>query len=311
MDVDNSDNLNDCLKNYFKKEILNGDNQIEINENNKKSYFDGTKEYKIKKLPNIMNILLKRFKFNYQNNFCVKLNNEIKFFESCEFSLFLDVDSKIEDIKNKYILFSILIHSGDYQNGHYFVIVKDFNNNRFYKIDDNKINYINRSEVLNKYCGGFFVTKEFDVNYKFENDCNVYILIYINSKKIYDYFNYKDINKYIYSIQNNIKFNVVSNKNVSIKKDNIKSKEINENSEIKKNLDKKSLIIINNNKSDDNINIKITDNFVNQNTINDKKYNINNAFLMDYSLIGQRNRLNFKKSIIKDNKLYLSPKRII
>lgn len=302
LDVENSDNLIDCMKNYFKKEILNGDNQIEINENNKKLYFDGTKEYKIRKLPDMMNILLKRFKFNYEKNFCVKLNNEIKFNEYFDFSPFLDINSNLENKKNKYILFSIMIHSGDYMNGHYFVIIKDFNNNRFYKIDDNKINLINRQEVFKNYCGGFFVNEDLDDNYQFENDCNVYILIYINSKKINDFFDYKYINKYFNTNINKNKNSISSdkNKNVTIIKNNIKHKTTIEDNQKVKNIYTKTPINYEQNKSNNIKNINYNDKSLNSKIltfVNVNKNNTNDSSFTKNSLINRMNKLKYEKSI--------------
>ena len=79
VEIEKSHNLNDCLDLFFQTEILKGDNKKEIMENNKKLYFEGTKTYRIKKIPDILHISLKRFKYNEKRHLFNKLNNKIKF----------------------------------------------------------------------------------------------------------------------------------------------------------------------------------------------------------------------------------------
>ena len=198
LEINDNHNLADCLNSFFKKEILKDDNKIEIEENGQKYYYEGTKQFRIQKIPDILHIALKRFKYNYQKRYFFKINNKIQFLENYDFSIFLDTNQTLEGVNKRYILFSLLIHSGTVNNGHYFVIIKDFRTNRYFKLNDTEVSNVSKNIVLNDYCGGYYYHKDFDFKYKYEKETNVYILIYINAGKIKYFFDYRNINKIFY-----------------------------------------------------------------------------------------------------------------
>ena len=181
LEIEGHHNLTQCFKNYFKTEVLDGENKIEIIENNTKYYFKGTKRYKIKKIPDMIHIALKRFKFNNNLRSFVKLNNKIQFMENYDFSFLFDKDDENRNKNNNYILFSILIHSGSYSAGHYYTIIKDFYSNTYMKLNDNDVTYISKNSVINDFCGGFYYVENYNVKYKYEKEENVYFLIYLKN----------------------------------------------------------------------------------------------------------------------------------
>ena len=75
---------------------------------------------------------------------------------------FVDTECLKEDNNHicSYYLYSIVIHSGFYQEGHYYIIIKDFNTNKYYKLDDQKIsNYDFKNNKKNLYGGYINVSK--------------------------------------------------------------------------------------------------------------------------------------------------------
>ena len=237
LEIEGHHNLTQCFKNYFKTEVLDGENKIEIIENNTKYYFKGTKRYKIKKIPDMIHIALKRFKFNNNLQSFVKLNNKIQFMENYDFSFLFDKDDENRNKNNNYILFSVLIHSGSYSAGHYYTIIKDFYSNTYMKLNDNDVTYISKNSVINDFCGGFYYVENYNVKYKYEKEENVYFLIYVNTSKVKLYFDYKNTNQILCLQRNNNKLNIeliipVHTNNKKVSNDKVKDflkKEVKEN----------------------------------------------------------------------------------
>ena len=120
---------------------------------------------------------MKRFKYNKIKRTYNKINNKLQFSENYDLSQYIDAKSDNKQNK-KFILYSIIIHSGSFFNGHYYTIIKDFYSNRYYKLNDTEILNISKHNVLTDFCGGYFFQKDFDFKYKYEKESNVYMLIY-------------------------------------------------------------------------------------------------------------------------------------
>ena len=220
LEIIKAHNLEDCLKQYFSEEILKGDNKIEIMEKGKKCYYEGTKIIKLKKIPDIFHICLKRFKFNAKTRSFYKLNKKISFPEKIDFTQY----SYNKNLKQKFILYSILIHSGEMNSGHYFIIIRDFAKNNFIKLNDTEVTHVSPQSVYNDYCGGYYFNQNFDIKLKLEKETNIYFLIYVNESKLKILFDYKSITKNIYlKYKKNGKKNSNNNPN-KIKNDKIQNK---------------------------------------------------------------------------------------
>lgn len=119
---------------HFKPELLNGEDQWYNDETKQKE--DVIKETCIKKFPKILCLHLKRFTNNLK---------KIRF--NVNFDLILNIN------KNKYELFGLVMHSGTFDGGHYYVIIKN-ENEKWYNFNDTNvnncnINNINKSQI---YC---------------------------------------------------------------------------------------------------------------------------------------------------------------
>ena len=120
--------INDSLKNYFKTEIMAGDNKINCEECNTKRIC--YKQLKIKNLPNILVISLKRFDYDYKTQKKFKLNNYFEF----PFEL------------NMSELTGITIHFGVSDYGHYYDLIKA-SNNKWYMFNDTNIKEFPESDI--------------------------------------------------------------------------------------------------------------------------------------------------------------------
>ena len=186
LEVKNYSNINDSLKNYFKTEIMSGDNKIICDECKTKRVCH--KKLKLKSLPNILVISLKRFDYDYRTMTKFKLNNYFEFpFElnMSEFLINKNESQEKADTKNSiYELTGITIHFGVSDYGHYYDLIKAVNN-KWYKFNDTNITEFDESEIPKEAFGDkenenndleSEITDKAEIKEK--DNKNAYILIY-------------------------------------------------------------------------------------------------------------------------------------
>ena len=166
-------NIQESLKNYFKTEIMDGDNKINCEQCKIKRTCH--KHLIFKSLPNILVIALKRFEFDYNTMQKYKLN---KYFE---FPYKLDMkDYLIEnhtETNTEYELTGITIHFGISDFGHYYDLIKGLDD-KWYKFNDISISEFKEEDIPREAFGEKDILEE-DSNKEKENGKNsAYILIY-------------------------------------------------------------------------------------------------------------------------------------
>ena len=110
------------------------------------------RQYKLKKLLNILILSLKRFQLLENNIF--KLNRMINY------PLY-----NFELLNRKYDLYGVINHNGTFNSGHYNAIVKV--KDEWIMCDDEKIYPIEEKKVINKNAYIlFYVAKDFSINSK-------------------------------------------------------------------------------------------------------------------------------------------------
>ena len=147
-DKDNKyQSIQDCFDLFFEKENL--EDPLSCRMCKGPQYF--TKNYEINKLPYVLILSLKRFKYNENNNF--KLKQLITY----------PIDNfKLKD--KKYNLFGVVYHYGSINSGHYVCAIRK--ENKWILCDDNIISEIDINRVMSS---------------------NAYILFYISEDSINDY----------------------------------------------------------------------------------------------------------------------------
>ena len=199
LEVKNYKNIKDSLSNYFKIEIMGGDNKINCEECNTKRVCH--KQLKIKNLPNILVISLKRFDYDYRAMKKFKLNSYFEFPPELDMSEYLlDSNKNINEIStsesinnlnvnqnNLYELTGITIHYGVADYGHYYDIIKA-SNNKWYMFNDTNVKEFPENEIGKEAFGD----RENDIDFDGENNDksgikqidkkNAYILIYTKKK---------------------------------------------------------------------------------------------------------------------------------
>ena len=176
------ESLKQSLEQFFSIEELKDDNLYQCDKCNKKVI--GEKYIKIKKIPKILMLALNRFEYDYIHQMKKKINTKFDFDEKL---------NEINGININYYLYSIIVHCGSAMGGHYYSLIKSFEDNKWYKFDDNFVFEISNFEEFKNQISG---------NNSNLNDNTSYILFY----KEYSLDNQKfsfDINN---SLFNEIKF---------------------------------------------------------------------------------------------------------
>ena len=176
------ESLKQSLEQFFSIEELKDDNLYQCDKCNKKVI--GEKYIKIKKIPKILMLALNRFEYDYIHQMKKKINTKFDFDEKI---------NEINGININYNLYSIIVHCGSAMGGHYYSLIKSFEDNKWYKFDDNFVFEISNFEEFKNQISG---------NDSNLNDNTSYILFYKDSSLDNQKFSF-DINNYLF---NEIKF---------------------------------------------------------------------------------------------------------
>ena len=320
LEIEENENLIDCIETFLKEEHLTDDNKYLYENPNSldKTFVDAKKSYEIKKLPNILFIQLKRFKYDKKENKFIKLNNYIKYDYKMNLNQFLK--SKEKKQNENYVLYSVIIHIGTLDNGHYFTFCNDLKSNLWIKLNDSHINISNNHEVFNDNFGGVYTDFEYDFNKKkiisfdVEKERNAYILIYVKENKIDDFFETSNEEVYIKNIQKEIEDEINNNNNININinnnnnnnfddsnKDDVEMKDFKNNFKEIENIANKINNNNNNNENSYNKNIFKFKDKINSNNLNSKNFNLNNIFDINLKQNNSKkiNKINIDKNNIK------------
>ena len=173
LEIKSFDNIYDSLKNYFKTEVMDGDNKIncEICKIKRNCH----KHLIFKSLPNILVVILKRFEFDYNTMLKYKLN---KYFE---FPFKLDMKEYLikehTEINTEYELTGITIHYGVADFGHYYDIIKG-PDGKWYKFNDISVSEFKEEDIPREAYGEKEIFEEDSSKEKESGKNNAYILFY-------------------------------------------------------------------------------------------------------------------------------------
>ena len=110
---------------------------------------------RVQGLPSILQLHLKRFNYDWQTDTMSKINDR------CSFPCELDLSNICEGIQDhekptaKYILQSIVIHTGEYGAGHYYAYVRpNIHSDDWYRFNDHIVEEVSYSDVIADAYGG-------------------------------------------------------------------------------------------------------------------------------------------------------------
>ncbi|KAK0084741.1 hypothetical protein PV325_006495 [Microctonus aethiopoides] len=145
VDVDQNTSITYCLKCFSNTETLCSDNKFKCDHCS--SYQEAQKRMRLKKLPMILALHLKRFKYVEQYNRHIKVSHRVVF--PLELRLFNTSDDAVNPDR-LYDLVAVVIHCGSGPNrGHYISIVKS--HGFWLLFDDDAVDKIDASNIADFY----------------------------------------------------------------------------------------------------------------------------------------------------------------
>ena len=150
LNVSGNKNLDDSLKDYVQVETMDGENK----------YFaegfglqDAKKGVIFESFPQVLHLQLKRFEYDLNRDAMMKVNDRYEFPEIFDASPYLSKDA---DRSEPYIykLHGVLVHSGDFNAGHYYAFIRPTKDGHFYKFDDDRVTRATTKEALEENFGG-------------------------------------------------------------------------------------------------------------------------------------------------------------
>ncbi|KAK2860906.1 hypothetical protein Q7C36_005072 [Tachysurus vachellii] len=136
--------LQDCLAAFFARDELKGDNMYSCEKC--KKLRNGVKFCKVKSLPEILCIHLKRFR--HELMFSTKIGTHVSFpLDGLDLQPFLAKDSSAQT--TTYDLLSVICHHGTAGSGHYVAYCRNDLNHMWYEFDDQSVTEVSESCVQN------------------------------------------------------------------------------------------------------------------------------------------------------------------
>nr|CAH7738623.1 unnamed protein product [Callosobruchus chinensis] len=145
VDIEQNTSITHCLRCFSNTETLCSDNKFKCD--NCMSYQEAQKRMRVKKLPMILALHLKRFKYMEQYNRHIKVSHRVVF--PLELRLFNTSDDALNPDR-LYDLVAVVIHCGSGPNrGHYISIVKS--HGFWLLFDDDQVDKIDASTIEDFY----------------------------------------------------------------------------------------------------------------------------------------------------------------
>ncbi|EGR34208.1 ubiquitin carboxyl-terminal hydrolase family protein, putative [Ichthyophthirius multifiliis] len=157
--------LGECLDSFVQGEMLDGDNSYFCEKCNAK--VPTLKQQSIKKLPNLLIIVLKRFHFDIESMQKTKINAYCEFPFDLDMKQYTKLNEENEQYGNEYFQYKlrgIIIHQGTSDSGHYYSIIQEKEGN-WMEFNDMQIQPFDIQEIQQEGFGGF----EEKIDGKFQN----------------------------------------------------------------------------------------------------------------------------------------------
>ncbi len=186
LNVKGCKNIYESLEKYTEVEMLEGDNMYEA---------EGYGKHRAKKgvrfieFPRVLMFQLKRFEYNPHKDSMEKINEMFEFPDKLNLNDYISKNSinkeKDDNIKIfEYLLYSVVVHKGSIDRGHYYAFIKPDIENQWYQFNDEIVRKADIYEVFsNNYGGNFKIYRHkekgiiSDITQK--SDGSAYLLVYI------------------------------------------------------------------------------------------------------------------------------------
>ena len=191
LNVSGNKNLDDSFKDYIQVETMDGENK----------YFaegfglqDAKKGVIFESFPQVLHLQLKRFEYDLNRDAMMKVNDRYEFPQIFDASPYLAKDA---DRSEPYIyqLHGVLVHSGDFNAGHYYAYLKPTKDGHFYKFDDDRVTRATLKEALEENFGGDYtnlmngnagIRNPYTRTLSTKRSMSAYMLVYIRQTRVDD-----------------------------------------------------------------------------------------------------------------------------
>ncbi|RIB08233.1 hypothetical protein C2G38_2252143 [Gigaspora rosea] len=162
--------LDDSLKNYITEEKLKGNNKYHTENYGLQ---DAIKGVIFESFPSVLQLQLKRVEYNAQNATSNKIHDRLEFPMEIDLQKYLPQEAD-RSKPHKYLLYGVLVHSGCFDNGYYYALIRPRKNDKWLKFNDDRVIPVTDREVFESSYGG---------HGKFSS---AYVLVYIRESDIDD-----------------------------------------------------------------------------------------------------------------------------
>ena len=188
LNVSGNKNLDDSLRDYVQVETMDGENK----------YFaegyglqDAKKGVIFESFPQVLHLQLKRFEYDVNRDAMMKVNDRYEFPEVFDASPYLSADADKSE-SYLYQLHGVLVHSGDFNAGHYYAFLKPTKDGHFYKFDDDRVTRATLKEALEENFGGDYkltngntgVRNPYTRTLSTKRSMSAYMLVYIRQTRV-------------------------------------------------------------------------------------------------------------------------------
>jgi ubiquitin carboxyl-terminal hydrolase 7 len=155
LDVKGCRNIYESLDQYVAEDKLEGDNKYYADGY---GYTDAKMGTVFEKFPPVLELHLKRFEFDFDRGINVKINSYHEFYDVLD----LDVDNgkyiaptADKSVRNRYILHSVLVHSGGGHGGHYYAFIRPemHEEGEWFKFDDERVTKESKETAIQQQYG--------------------------------------------------------------------------------------------------------------------------------------------------------------
>ena len=189
LNVSGNKSLDDSFKDYIQVETMDGENK----------YFaegyglqDAKKGVIFESFPQVLHLQLKRFEYDVNRDAMMKVNDRYEFPELFDASPYLSEEA---DTSEPYIyqLHGVLVHSGDFNAGHYYAFLRPQKDGFFYKFDDDRVTRATLKEAMEENFGGDYanlangnvgIRNPYTRTLSTKRSMSAYMLVYIRQSRV-------------------------------------------------------------------------------------------------------------------------------
>ncbi|KAF3940694.1 hypothetical protein ABW19_dt0201570 [Dactylella cylindrospora] len=181
-------NLDESFRDYIAYETLEGENKYFAEGHGLQ---DARKGVIFESFPPVLHVHLKRFDYDFMRDAITKVNDLYEFPEEFDAAPYLSADADKSEAY-EYVLHGVLVHSGDFNAGHYYAFIKPDAGGKWFKFDDDRVTPATIKEVLDDNFGGDIPNSQFlgplrnpyTRTMSLKRSMSAYMLVYIRKTRM-------------------------------------------------------------------------------------------------------------------------------